>query len=78
VETNLDRISYYGISEDCLSHNGVRFFVGLRQLPLPIRPPWRESRKHCRRRDRPVIATFGDSLSAGFGVEAGKSYPDFL
>ena len=28
--------------------------------------------------DRPVIATFGDSLSAGFGAEPGKSYPDFL
>ena len=28
--------------------------------------------------NRPVIATFGDSLSAGFGAEAGKSYPDYL
>jgi acyl-CoA thioesterase-1 len=27
---------------------------------------------------RPVIAVFGDSLSAGFGVDAGKSYPDDL
>ncbi len=27
---------------------------------------------------RPVIATFGDSLSAGFGAEAGKSFPDYL
>jgi acyl-CoA thioesterase I len=27
---------------------------------------------------RPVIAAFGDSLSAGFGVDAGKSYPDDL
>src|SRR5580698_5637799 len=27
---------------------------------------------------RPVIAVFGDSLSAGFGVEPGKSYPDDL
>ena len=25
-----------------------------------------------------MIATFGDSLSAGFGAEPGKSYPDFL
>jgi acyl-CoA thioesterase-1 len=27
---------------------------------------------------RPVIAAFGDSLSAGFGVEPGKSFPDDL
>jgi acyl-CoA thioesterase-1 len=28
--------------------------------------------------NRPVIAAFGDSLSAGFGLEPGKSYPDDL
>ena len=27
---------------------------------------------------RPVIACFGDSLSAGFGLDPGKSYPDVL
>lgn len=27
---------------------------------------------------RPIIAAFGDSLTAGYGVEAGYSYPDFL
>ena len=28
--------------------------------------------------NRPVIVCFGDSLSAGFGLEPGKSYPDVL
>jgi acyl-CoA thioesterase-1 len=27
---------------------------------------------------RPIIAAFGDSISAGFGVEPGKSFPDDL
>lgn len=27
---------------------------------------------------RPIISCFGDSLTAGFGVDPGKSYPDFL
>lgn len=27
---------------------------------------------------RPVVVTFGDSLSAGFGADPGKSYPDYL
>lgn len=27
---------------------------------------------------RPLIVTFGDSLTAGYGTEAGQSYPDYL
>lgn len=28
--------------------------------------------------DRPVIVAFGDSLTAGYGTDAGNSYPDYL
>ena len=28
--------------------------------------------------DRPVIVAFGDSLTAGYGTDAGNSYPEFL
>jgi acyl-CoA thioesterase-1 len=38
---------------------------GLRAAPPPIDT-------------RPVIVAFGDSLSAGFGADPGKSFPDFL
>ena len=37
-------------------------------VPAPTPPQTTDS--------RPVIAAFGDSLSAGFGVEPGKSFPD--
>lgn len=42
--------------------------------PTPARTP-----EHAPVADqRPVIAAFGDSLSAGLGADPGKSYPDFL
>ena len=28
--------------------------------------------------DRPIIVAFGDSLTAGYGTDAGNSYPDYL
>jgi acyl-CoA thioesterase-1 len=41
---------------------------GARNKPAPAKPA----------DNRPVIVAFGDSLSAGFGADPGKSYPDFL
>jgi acyl-CoA thioesterase-1 len=38
--------------------------------PAPVAEPAKD--------DRPVIVAFGDSLSAGYGLESGLSYPDFL
>ncbi len=42
--------------------------------PVPARAPMSE----VKRDDRPVIVAFGDSLSAGYGLDAGESDPDFL
>jgi acyl-CoA thioesterase-1 len=28
--------------------------------------------------DRPVLVCFGDSITAGYGLQAGQSYPDYL
>ncbi|MEP7367458.1 MAG: arylesterase [Acidobacteriota bacterium] len=38
--------------------------------PHPVAPPPAD--------DRPVILCFGDSLTAGYGVEPGKNYPDLM
>jgi acyl-CoA thioesterase-1 len=49
------------------------------RVPQPYVPPETIGQQQVQREDtRPVIAAFGDSLSAGFGVEPGKSFPDDL
>jgi acyl-CoA thioesterase-1 len=40
------------------------------EAPKPLSPPPPDS--------RPAIVAFGDSLSAGFGLDAGQSFPDLL
>src|SRR5580704_18556148 len=44
---------------------------GLRAAPTPPGAPTPGD-------TRPVIVAFGDSLTAGFGADPGKSFPDFL
>lgn len=53
-----------------------------REQPAPAREaaPERESPPPAAQKSdpRPAVVAFGDSLSAGFGADPGKSYPDFL
>ena len=46
------------------------------ETPAPVAAPVPE--KETKRDNRPVIVAFGDSLSAGYGLEAGEAYPDYL
>jgi acyl-CoA thioesterase I len=50
------------------------------QQNAPARPEDAAAAQASPREDdhRPVIVAFGDSLTAGYGVPPGKSYPDFL
>jgi acyl-CoA thioesterase-1 len=43
--------------------------------PVAVAPPVESSRAAD---DRPVLVAFGDSLTAGYGLDAGLSYPDVL
>lgn len=60
-----------GSRENQPSQTAVSQTAPARTAPTQTAPPKEED-------TRPVIAAFGDSLSAGFGVEPGKSYPDDL
>jgi len=51
---------------------------GTKTEPIPVEPVEAPPPIAVVKDDRPVIVTFGDSLSAGFGADAGSSYPDFL
>jgi acyl-CoA thioesterase-1 len=46
--------------------------------PAPSSPAVTAVRKVEPADSRPIIAAFGDSISAGFGVDPGQSYPDDL
>jgi acyl-CoA thioesterase I len=50
---------------------------GGEQPPVP-EPVKAVSAPPVKKDTRPAIVIFGDSLSAGFGLEAGQSYPDYL
>jgi acyl-CoA thioesterase I len=49
-----------------------------RSEPKPTAPVRAEAPAAKPADTRPVIVAFGDSLTAGFGADAGNSYPDFL
>ncbi len=46
--------------------------------PAPSQPARTDPPPEAPSDPRPVIVAFGDSLSAGFGLDPGYSYPDFL
>jgi len=62
---------------------GLLLLIACGSPPSPPSQPPRggeaEAAPHPQTPDeRPVIMAFGDSLTAGFGADTGKSYPDYL
>jgi acyl-CoA thioesterase I len=46
--------------------------------PVPAEGPTQQPPAPTSNDTRPLIVCFGDSLTAGYGTELGKSYPDYL
>jgi acyl-CoA thioesterase-1 len=53
-------------------------FIGCLAVALGLVPLQGSAQSTARLDTRPVIVAFGDSLTAGFGADPGKSFPDFL
>jgi acyl-CoA thioesterase I len=74
---------YYGIQmRIVVLLAGLLVLCGCGSAPSPAPDSAREAAPAAQPNpaadNRPVIVAFGDSLTAGFGADAGKSYPDFL
>jgi acyl-CoA thioesterase I len=75
---------YYGIQMRIVTLLAGLLVLGAcgnapKPTPAPEQDAVREAAPPAPASDsRPVIVAFGDSLTAGFGADSGKSYPDFL
>src|ERR1700691_1811777 len=70
---------YYGIQMRIVSLlAGLMLLCGCGSAPGPTPEPAQRAQASPAPDNRPVIVVFGDSLTAGFGADTGKSYPDFL